>query len=128
MSASREKKKRQELLAGGGVDPKTAREAEQKAAEKRSKILYTTLAAIFVVVAVFLLVYNSGILQRSQTAVTIDGEKYTVADVSYYYQDAYQNFLNTYGSYASLFGLDTSKPLTSQYAWGRQRADLGRVL
>ena len=101
MSASREKKKRQELLAGG-VDPKTAREAEQKAAEKRSKILYTTLAAIFVVVAVFLLVYNSGILQRSQTAVTIDGEKYTVADVSYYYQDAYQNFLNTYGSYASL--------------------------
>lgn len=118
MSASREKKKRQELLAGGGVDPKTAREAEQKAAEKRSKILYTTLAAIFVVVAVFLLVYNSGILQRSQTAVTIDGEKYTVADVSYYYQDAYQNFLNTYGSYASLFGLDTSKPLTSQYAWG----------
>ena len=114
MSASREKKKRQEFLAGGGVDPRAARAAEQKAAEKKAKILYTTLAIAFVVVAVFLVVYNSGIIQRNQTALTIDGEKYTVADVSYYYYDAYQNFLNTYGSYASMFGLDTSKSLKSQ--------------
>ena len=86
MSASREKKKRQEFLASGGVDPKAARAAEQQAAEKKAKILYSTLAVVFVVVAVFLVVYNSGILQRSKTAVTIDGENYTVADVSYYYQ------------------------------------------
>ena len=114
MSASREKKKRQEFVAGGGIDPKAARAAEQKAAEKKAKILYSTLAIVFVVVAVFLVVYNSGIIQRNQTALTIDGEKYTVADVSYYYHDAYQSFLNTYGSYASLFGLDTSKSLKSQ--------------
>ena len=115
MSASREKKKRQEYFAGGGVDPKAARAAEQKAAEKKAKILYSSLAIAFVVVAVFLLVYNSGIIQRSQTAVTIDGEKYTVADASYYYQDAYQSFLNTYGSYVSLFGLDTTQSLKTQY-------------
>ena len=66
------------------------------------------------VVAVFLVVYNSGIIQRNMTAVTIDGEKYTVADVSYYYQDAYQSFVNSYGDYISYFGLDTSKPLSSQ--------------
>ena len=114
MSASREKKKRQEFLAGGGVDPRAARAAEQKAAEKKAKILYTTLGIAFVVVAAFLIVYNSGIIQRNQTALTIDGEKYTVSDVSYYYYDAYQNFLNTYGSYASMFGLDTSKSLKSQ--------------
>lgn len=118
MSASREKKKRQELLSNGGVDPKAARAAEQQAAEKKAKILYTTLAVVFVVVAVFLVVYNSGILQRSRTAVTIDGEKYSVADVSYYYGAAYQNFINSYGSYASLFGLDTTKSLKSQGAWG----------
>ena len=115
MSASREKKKRQEYFAGGGVDPKAARLAEQKAAEKKAKILYSSLAILFVVVAVFLLVYNSGIIQRSQTAVTIDGEKYTVADAAYYYQDSYQSFLNTYGSYASLFGLDTTQSLKTQY-------------
>lgn len=118
MSASREKKKRQELLSNGGVDPKAARAAEQQAAEKKAKILYTTLAVVFVVVAVFLVVYNSGILQRNRTAVTIDGEKYTAADVSYYYGAAYQSFLNSYGSYASLFGLDTSVSLKSQGAWG----------
>lgn len=114
MSASREKKKRQEFLAGGGVDPKAAREAEQKAAEKRSKILYTTVGVLFVVVAAALFVYNSGILQRSKTAVTIGGESYTVAETSYYYQEAYQNFMNQYGSYASLFGLDVNQSLKSQ--------------
>lgn len=114
MSASREKKKRQEFLASGGVDPKAAREAEQKAAEKRSKILYTTAGVLFVVVAIALVVYNSGILQRNKTAVTIDGESYTVAETTYYYQEAYQNFLNQYGSYAALFGLDTTQPLKSQ--------------
>ena len=43
MSASREKKKRQEYFAGGGVDAKAARAAEQKAAEKKAKILYDYL-------------------------------------------------------------------------------------
>ena len=116
MSASREKKKRQEFLASGGVDPKTARAAEQQAAEKKAKILYSTLAVVFVVVAVFLVVYNSGILQRSKTAVTIDGENYTVADVSYYYGNAYQSVLNNLGSYATIFGLDTTQSLKEQTA------------
>ena len=118
MSASREKKKRQEFFAGGGVDPKAARAAEQKAVERKANILYATLAVVFVVVAVLLVVYNSGIIQRGRTAVTIDGENYTAADVSYYYSNAYQNVLNTYGSYASLIGLDTTASLKDQYAWG----------
>lgn len=118
MSASREKKKRQEFIAGGGVDPKAAREAEQKAAERKSGILYTAIFVAFVILAVFLWVFNSGILQRNKTAVTIDGEKYTVNDVAFYYQQSYQGFLNQWGGYASLVGLDTSKSLKSQYAFG----------
>ena len=118
MSASREKKKRQEFLAGGGVDPKAARAAEQKAAERKANVLYATLAIVFVAVAVFLVVYNSGILQRGRTAVTIDNESYTAADVSFYYGNAYQSFLNSYGSYASLVGLNTNASLKSQSAWG----------
>ena len=112
MSASREKKRRQEVLAAnGGIDPKAAREAERLAAEKKSKILYTSIAAIFVAVSIFLVVFNSGMIQRSRAAVTIDGEKYTVGDVSYYYYTAYQNFMTSgYGSYF----IDTSKPLNSQ--------------
>ena len=104
MSASREKKKRQELLANGAVDPKAAREAEKKAAERKSNILYGTLAAAFVVLAVALFVYNSGIIQRNQTAVTIDGDKYNVAETSYYYGQVYQN----YASFYSQLGMDAT--------------------
>ena len=102
MSASREKKKRQELLANGTVDPKAAREAEKKAAERKSNILYGTIAAVFVIVTVALLVYNSGIIQRNQTAVTIDGDKYSVAETSYYYNQVYQN----YASFYNALGMD----------------------
>ena len=56
MSASREKKKRQEISASGAADPRAARAAEQRAAERTSNILYGTVAAIFVVVAVALVV------------------------------------------------------------------------
>ena len=104
MSASREKKKRQEFLASGAVDPKAARAAEQRAAERKSNILYAAVAGVFVVVAVALVVYNSGIIQRNQTAVTIDGEKYNVAETSYYYSQVYQN----YASFYSQLGMDPS--------------------
>ena len=107
MSASREKKKRQEQLASGTVDPKAAREAEKKAAERKSNILYATVAIIFVVVAAFVFIYNSGIIQRNQTAVVIDGEKYTVPQTAYYYQQVCSN-------YASFFGQDYLQTLKTQ--------------
>ncbi len=107
MSASREKKKRQELAASGTVDPKAARAAEQKAAERKSNILYGTIAGLFVVVAVALFIYNSGIIQRNQTAVTIDGEKYTVAETAYYYNQVCS-------SYASMFGQEYLQTLKTQ--------------
>ena len=115
MSASREKKKRQELLSTGTTDSKAARAAEQRAAERRSNILYGVVAGLFVVVAVALLVYNSGIIQRRQTAVTIGGESYTVPETSFYYQQAYQGFLNSQNGYlyAALGMLDTSASLKS---------------
>ena len=71
MSASRERKKRQESQAGGEISRKAARAAERKAAERRSNILYASIAVLFVIVAVFLVVYNSGIFQRGETAVTV---------------------------------------------------------
>ena len=113
MSASREKKKRQE---GGPVDPKTARQAEQRAAERKSNLLYGTIAVVFVVVAVALVVYNSGIIQRNQTAVTIGGVKHNTAETAFYYQSAYQSFINSQNGYlATALGmLDTSKPLKDQ--------------
>ena len=116
MSASREKKRRQEQLANGTVNPKAAREAEQKAAEKRSTMLYSVLAVAFIVVAIFLVVYNSGIIERNKTAAAIDGEKYTVAQAAYYYQQSYQSFLNSTNGYmAQMYGmLDPQSSLKDQ--------------
>ena len=112
MSASREKKNRQELAAQGYVDPKVIREAEEKAAQKKSKIAYGIIAALFVIVAVVSLVINSGVLERNAKAVSIDGKEYTAAEMSYYYYSIYNNVVNSqYGSY---MGLDTSKPLDQQ--------------
>ena len=84
MSASREKKSRQEETAQGP----TAREQkkQQEAAEaRRSAILYRVVGAICVVLVAFLLIWNTGLIQRSAAAVTMNGVKYTVADVQYYY-------------------------------------------
>ena len=116
MSASREKKRRQEQLATGSVNPRAAREAEQRAAEKRSSVLYTILAVAFIAAAIFLVVYNSGILERNKTAVTIDGEKYNAAQAAYYYQQAYQSYMNSTSGYmAQMYGmLDPQSPLKDQ--------------
>ena len=102
MSASRERKKRQEFIAGGGTDPKAAREAERKARERKSNILYGTIGAVFVLVAAFLVIYNSGILERNATAVTIDGVDYSAADYSYFYNTINLYYTQQYGDYASM--------------------------
>ena len=56
MSASREKKARQEFNASGAVDPKAARQAEERAKQRRNNRLYGGIAIVFVLVAAALLV------------------------------------------------------------------------
>lgn len=114
MSASNEKKTRQDLSGTNWSDPKTAREAQQRKAEKRSNVVYAAIAAAFVIVAVVSLTWKSQIIQKKATAVTIGGEKYTAAEVNYYFQQTYQNFLSQNSYFISYLGLDTSKDLREQ--------------
>ena len=123
MSASRERKQRQESLANGGTNRKAAREAERKAAERRSNILYASLAGLFVIVAIALVVYNSGIFQRNTTAVTIGDDTYTAADLSYYYYQSLNNLYNQTSGYLSAVGLDLNTPFKDQKAWGSTEED-----
>ena len=91
MSASREKKARQELNESGYVDPRKAREAEEKAKERRSTRIYTAVIVAFVLLGVVL--FASGRIQASneaketarigaESAVTIDGEDFSVNDMA----------------------------------------------
>ena len=87
MSASREKKTR----AGA---PDAQRQKSNEAGGNRSKhILYGVVGGVVAVLAVALLVWDSGFFQKRSTAVTIAGEDYGPAVVQYYYQlalnDAY---------------------------------------
>ena len=50
MSASREKKQRQDRVASGTLDPKAVRAAEEKTQQRKSNILYISIAVAFVVV------------------------------------------------------------------------------
>ena len=114
MSASNEKRTFQDLASFGQADPKTAQEAQQRKAEKRSNLLYGTIAVVFVLVAVVSLIWNSNILARTLPAVTIGDETYTAAEVDFYYHNVYQSFLSNYSYYTSYLGLNTSESLRSQ--------------
>ena len=114
MSASREKKSRQESLAGGYVDPRTKREKDEQAKDRRSNALYIAIAVIFVIVGIVVTVANSKVIERNADAVTIGNETYTAADVSYFYNTIYSSFVSKNSYYLSAYGLDTSKSLKEQ--------------
>lgn len=116
MSASREKQIRQEQASSGWTDPKTLREAEQRKKEKRSNIMYGTIAVVFVLVAVVCIIWKSNIFQKTATAAVIDGEKYTAAEVNFYYRNVYNNFYsnNYYMIMMGYLSLNTSSSLSSQ--------------
>ena len=114
MSASREKQNRQ--AASGQADPKTAREAQQRREEKRTNLLYGVIAAAVLVAVIASFVWRSDFIPKTTTAATIDGEKYTAAEVEYYYQTAYRNFVTNsqYSYFLSYLGLNTNATLKSQ--------------
>lgn len=115
MSASTEKKLRQ-AAREAGTDKKTlALEKEAKEKAKRKRRVTLSAIGVFLLIALILFL-NSNLLYRS-TALTIGDEDYSASELSYYYGNQYYYWVNQYGSYASLFGLDTSagiKGLDSQ--------------
>ena len=117
MSASSKKKLRNAELAEKLTEKQLA---EQKEAKKLK--LYTTLAVVILIALVLIAAYvgisrtvaNSGIRERNTVALTIGEKSISNAELSYFYIDEVNNFLNQYGSYVSLLGLDTSVPLDEQ--------------
>ena len=113
MSASREKKNRQDLTQQEGyVDFKAQRAAEEQRAQKKSNALYITIAIIFVVVGIILGLMKSGIFQKNATALTVNGKDFTPAQVNYFYRATYNDIANS--QYASYMGLDTKTSLSKQ--------------
>ncbi len=111
MSASTDRKQRQQAIAAG-TDKKTLAAQEAAKKQSQSKLRWTigTIAVVVLIAAIILL--DSPLMIKATTALKVGGVKLSPAEVNYYYGNEYVNFVNTYGSYASLFGLDTSNGVT----------------
>ena len=107
MSASTDRKQRQQAIAAG-TDKKAlaAQEAAKKQAQSKLRWTLGTVAVIVLIAAVILL--DSPLMIKGTTALKLGDTKLSPAEVNYYYGNEYVNFVNNYGSYASVFGLDTS--------------------
>ena len=110
MSASTERKNRA-AAREAGTDKKTIarQEAEKKAAKSRRQ--WTIGSIIVAILLIVIILLNTGFVYKHTTALTVGNRKYSPAELSYAYANQYTSFLNNYGSYASLFGLDTSTGL-----------------
>ena len=85
VSASREKKTRSDATY---VQRRNNKEEDK---DRRKHVLYGIAGAVVAVLAIALLVWDSGFFQKRSTAVTIDGENFGPAVVQYYYQTAWNN-------------------------------------
>ena len=125
MSASTKKQLRKAQEAEKLTEKQLAEQKEAKKLKLYSTIAVVVLAALVLFAAVYGVnqaISNSGIRQRNTVAMTVGDHEISNAELNYYFIDAVNNFQNNYGSYASLFGLDTSKPLDKQevsegYTW-----------
>lgn len=103
MSASREKKTRQDP-SGQGLSEKKLKQQQEGRQTHVHHIVYTVLAVLVVLFGVGLLIWNSNFFQSRAAAVTIDGQDYTAADVQYYYNGALQQEI--YNSYSGASTMD----------------------
>lgn len=122
MSASREKKQRQDVTSTG-ITEKQRREMKEAQKQKAKKIAYWITGIVVALLVIALLVWNSGIFQRNTKAATVGGKDYTVADMSYYYGNVVQSVVGTQSQYANIYQqlnmpftnyYDTTKPASEQ--------------
>lgn len=115
MSASKKRKNRQEDEAyQAAAAERQQKLQEEAAAERRSMRLYGIVGVVIAVLAVALVVWNSGFIQRSATAVTVNGEKHTVAEAQFYYNTTRNSMVDYYYSYFGMLPFDYSTSLEDQ--------------
>lgn len=102
MSASRDKRQRQGSL-NQHLTQKEFKEQQEAAAAKRKTVLYWIIGIVVAVLVVLLLIGNAN--RKNQVAATIDGEDFTVAQMSYFYYSA-RNQERNLAYYNTAFGME----------------------
>lgn len=125
MSASDKKKLRKEQSAAFLTEKQ---QQEQKESKKLRIYTIGFITAMVLIVCITLgvlgarAINQSGVIQKSTIAATIGDRQLNSVELSYYYNDAINNYYNewyqqynTYtDTYLAMMGLDTSKPLNTQ--------------
>ena len=118
MSASSKKKLRKEQEAAKLTEKQLTAQKETKKTNLYTA-LFVAVMVILLVVAITIgvkqIITSSGIREKNTTALTVGEHELSNAELNYFFVDSVNNFLSQYGSYAAMFGLDTSKPLDEQY-------------
>ena len=117
MSASSKKKLRKGQSTGTMTEKQLSAQKEAQTTRLYT-IAFTVILVLLLIVAVFIGVSQTlrttGYFEKRTTAVQIGDHAVSNAELNYYYIDAVNNFYSNYGSYASMFGLDPTKPLNEQ--------------
>lgn len=114
MSASHKKQLRRE-------ENQTAMTERQKQEMKEAKklriytIAFVAILVLVLAIAIAATVFNSGIIERNTTALKVNSNKISAAELNYYYIDSVNKYMNSYGAYASIMGLDSTLALDEQY-------------
>lgn len=100
MSASRKKQERKNAEEPV-ISSRAREEMEKEAQRKRNTLIYSIIGVVVVILVAILLIWNSGIIQRSTSVAEIGGEKVTAGEVAYYY---YNNDIIYYAQLYSSYG------------------------
>ena len=117
MSASSKKKLRKEQEAAKLTEKQLLAQQEAKKNSLYTTLFVVVLTAILVIAAVVGVkqtLTTSGIREKNTTALTVGNHELNSIEMNYFFMDAVNNFYSSYGSYASMFGLDVTKPLNEQ--------------
>ncbi len=101
MSASRKKQERK-LAEAPELSAREQEEMTKAAQRKRNTIVYTIIGVVVVILAAILLIWDSGVFQRSATVATIGGEKVTPAQVAFHY---YNNPMSSTAAQYAQYGM-----------------------
>ena len=98
--------------------------AKKSNTNKWAALGVAAIAFIFICCVILSVVVDTGIIDRSRVVMSSDNFKITGSMVKYFYNSQVNTFYSNYGSYASYFGLDFSKPLDQQdCGWTDEKGD-----
>ena len=117
MSASSKKKLRKERESAKLTEKQLSAQKEAKKLNLYTigfVVVLVVLLVIAITVGVKQTITNTGVREKNTVAMTVGDHKINSVEMNYFFMDAVNNFYSQYGSYASLFGLDTATPLNEQ--------------